>query len=69
MCLQHNHVLVNEFGSGIVHALCIGVGIQGAGMDVSLSSVYGTTLAMLFSLQMLDLEDSITGKCGKSQHL
>lgn len=41
MCLQHNYVLFNEFGSGIVHVLCIGVGIQGAGMDVSLSSVAG----------------------------
>lgn len=41
MCLQHDYVLVNEFGSGILHALCIGMGTQGAGMDVSLSSVAG----------------------------
>lgn len=38
MCLQHSYVLINKFGSGIVHALCIGTGIQGVGMDASLSS-------------------------------
>lgn len=38
MCLQHSYVLVNEFGSGIAHALLIGMGIQGVGMDASLSS-------------------------------
>ena len=38
MCVQHSYVLVNEFGSGVVHALRIATGIQGVDMDASLSS-------------------------------